>query len=311
MLARGHRPRLFTKLLDFGIARAINPAWHRPNLTRVDQVLGTPAYLSPEQVAGGATDPRWDLWAMATILYEMLSAKLPFRLESLEQVADDILHCRLVPLRQRRPQLPSWLLEVVERAHHPVLDARFPSATAFLQALEQQNAHADGDEGDVRTVPFTRVELDTPPPELIAKLTPSKRGADGGPGVARRSSASPSRVAAPGDEIVAVRPRDSLFASSESAPEVEGLAEQVDRPMHRGHEGAPQARRGAVEEDGLTRPVARASQDDVPFPSVASSQVVSGTVQVPLRLPRGILYLLLTVLGLAAIGIFAYLLATR
>ena len=73
LLARGRRQRVFAKLLDFGISRAVTDAWRRPDLTRVDQVLGTPAYLSPEQASGGKADARWDLWALATILYELLS----------------------------------------------------------------------------------------------------------------------------------------------------------------------------------------------------------------------------------------------
>jgi hypothetical protein len=101
----------------------------------------------------------------------MLASKLPFRLESLEQVAQDIIHCRLVPLRERCPDLPQWILEVQARAHHPVLEQRYRTATAFLQALDERNAHPEGDEeADARTVPFQRVDLHTPPPELMSRL---------------------------------------------------------------------------------------------------------------------------------------------
>jgi serine/threonine-protein kinase len=176
MLWRGGRPKVFAKLLDFGIARALNPAWQRTDLTRVDQVLGTPAYLSPEQAAGGPADPRWDLWATATILYEMLCGKLPFRLQSLEQVTDDILNCRLIPLRHRRADLPEWLYEVLDRALHARPEHRYRTATAFLQALEQKSARPEGKEGfDVRTAPFLRVELQAPPPALIAELLGDQR----------------------------------------------------------------------------------------------------------------------------------------
>jgi serine/threonine protein kinase len=172
MLMRSARPRIFARLLDFGIARAINPSWGRPDLTRVDQILGTPAYLSPEQAGGGQPDPRWDLWALATILYEMLAGRLPFRLESLEQVAHDIMNCRLVPLRERSPELDPWILQVQARAHHPVLEQRYRTATAFLQALDERNASPEGvEDSDARTVPFQRVDLHTPPPELMNRLT--------------------------------------------------------------------------------------------------------------------------------------------
>ena len=170
MLARGGRSRLFAKLLDFGIVRAINPLWQRPDLTRVDQVLGTPAYLSPEQAVGGQPDPRWDLWALGTILYELVCGKLPFRLETLQQVTDDIINGRLVPLSTRRSDLPPWLYQVIDRAHHPNQEQRYRTATSFLQALEMQSARPGGDE---RTVPFLRVDLQTPPPQLVARLVGS------------------------------------------------------------------------------------------------------------------------------------------
>jgi serine/threonine protein kinase len=199
MLARGSRARVFAKLLDFGIARAINPAWQRPDLTRVDQVLGTPAYLSPEQAAGDQADPRWDLWALATILYELLCGKLPFRLESLEQVTDDIINCRLVPLQTLRADLPRWVYQVLDRAHHPQLGQRFPTATAFLQALEMHSARPEGDEGaDARTVPFMRVQLQTPPPQLVREIV----GVDGYPTVARGDRTLPDPVTAPQPKAV-------------------------------------------------------------------------------------------------------------
>jgi hypothetical protein len=75
-------------------------------------------------------------------------------------------------LREQRSGLPEWLLQVQERAHHPILEQRFQTATAFLQALEQKRAHVEGDEfGEAHTVPFLRVELTPPPLELIGKLS--------------------------------------------------------------------------------------------------------------------------------------------
>jgi serine/threonine protein kinase len=174
MMARVRRPRIFARLLDFGVARATHSMWNRPNLTRVNEVLGTPAYFSPEQAGGREVDHRWDLWAVGVILYEMLTGELPFRLESMSQVISDLINCRLIPLRHRTSTLPEWVYQVLERAHHPSLELRYRSATAFLQALESQKAYF-GEEMDQRTLPFVRVDLHTPPPEIVDGLDRSQR----------------------------------------------------------------------------------------------------------------------------------------
>jgi serine/threonine protein kinase len=156
MLVHGARPRLLAKLLDFGIVKAIDASWNFSNLTRVNEVLGTPVYLSPEQAAGGLADPRWDLFSMGTILYEMLSGELPFPLESLLQISDDIMHCRFTPLRKKRPELPSWLLAVQERAHQRDQASRFQSAAEFLQALDRKKAKPEREVDS--TLPYIRLE---------------------------------------------------------------------------------------------------------------------------------------------------------
>jgi serine/threonine protein kinase len=176
MLVRVRRPRVFTQLLDFGVARAVHGSWRRPDLTQANEILGTPAYFSPEQATGRGVDPRWDLWAVGVILYEMLAGDLPFRLESMTQVVSDLLNGRLVPMRRRKEGLPEWLYEVVERALHPTVASRYPNATAFLQAMETQRAGAGDDDTDVATVPFVRVELATPPPEIVGRLSDEGAG---------------------------------------------------------------------------------------------------------------------------------------
>jgi serine/threonine-protein kinase len=180
--------RLFAKLGDFGVARALDPGWKRPDLTRVDQIFGTPAYLAPEQAAGGEPDPRWDLWAMTTILYEMLSGQLPYPLESLDQLRDDLINHRRTPLRAYRPDLPPWLLEVVERGHHRSPDHRHVTASSFLEVLQKRSMTVSGLH-DARTVPFYRVDASTPPPDLLEKL--------------KASMPATSRLARPGDVLFA------------------------------------------------------------------------------------------------------------
>lgn len=139
MLLQDSQPSLFIKLVDFGIAKAIQGQWDWPTLTRVDEVLGTPVYLSPEQASGGKADPRWDLWAVTIILYELLVGDLPFPTNSLIQISDDIINHRFAPLEKRRGDVAPWLLAITQKAMHRDMDARFQSAADYLQALQRKS----------------------------------------------------------------------------------------------------------------------------------------------------------------------------
>ena len=145
MLVKARRPRLFTKLLDFGIAKAVHEDWDWPTLTRVDEVLGTPVYLSPEQAMGGKADKRWDLWAVSIMMYELLAGRLPFPTTSLIQITEDIVNFNLTPLASHCPDLPPWLLAIQKRALHTSLDQRFLTASDYLRAMEEKTANAVGD----------------------------------------------------------------------------------------------------------------------------------------------------------------------
>ncbi len=145
MLVKARRPRLFTKLLDFGIAKAVNEDWDWPTLTRVDEVLGTPVYLSPEQAMGGKADQRWDLWAVGIMMYELLAGRLPFPTTSLIQITEDIVNFNLAPLARHKPDLSPWLLAIQKRALHTSMKLRFQTAAGFLHALEEKVAGGVGD----------------------------------------------------------------------------------------------------------------------------------------------------------------------
>jgi non-specific serine/threonine protein kinase len=89
--------RHLVKVLDFGLAKFVNtphPGDVRTlaNATQPGLVLGTLNYMAPEQLTGGAVDGRSDLFSAGVVLYEMLTAKLPFRGDSLAEIADHILH---------------------------------------------------------------------------------------------------------------------------------------------------------------------------------------------------------------------------
>lgn len=130
--------RVLVKLLDFGIARAIQV--RRPQgtfSTARGFVFGTPGYMSPEQSRASATlDHRCDVWALATIAYEMLTGHLPVDGEDADEVMKNVSAGRIVPLQQRDARLPAPLGGFFERAFADQVDDRFAGAASLAQAFE-------------------------------------------------------------------------------------------------------------------------------------------------------------------------------
>jgi serine/threonine-protein kinase len=125
------------KVTDFGIAKVLGGAVTMG--TRAGYVLGTPAYISPEQAEGGELTPATDVYATATVLYELLSGRLPY---SEEGGAAAVLYRHVYqdprPLADAVPQLPRAIADVDERGLARDLLIRYGTAEEFGLAL----AHA-------------------------------------------------------------------------------------------------------------------------------------------------------------------------
>jgi len=107
----------YVKVLDFGISKGALTA-HVPNesVIKTGSLLGTPAYMSPEQIrATAAVDARSDIWALGIVLYEILTAKPAFTAESVPQMAATILEQEPTSIRILRPEIPSDLAAVINR----------------------------------------------------------------------------------------------------------------------------------------------------------------------------------------------------
>ncbi len=134
--ARGEHVRL----LDFGIAAARRDA-DGTRLTAVGAVMGTPAYMSPEQATGRSDlDSRTDLYAVGTILYEMLAGRPAYHGENYNQILHAVVLGSCPPLSSLRSELPASLCAIVQRAMATAMDERYASAETFREAL--RNAHA-------------------------------------------------------------------------------------------------------------------------------------------------------------------------
>lgn len=119
------------KILDFGISKAVG----FERLTRTGQVLGTPRYMAPEQLAADHDlDARVDVYAMGVILYEALAGQPPFVAVSPSDLIVAILHGKVTPLRVYRSELDDDTLAVVSRAMARARDARYGSAHELAEA---------------------------------------------------------------------------------------------------------------------------------------------------------------------------------
>ena len=120
------------KITDFGIARLTDSA-----RTRTGVVLGTPSFMSPEQLQGREVTGRSDLFSLAVTLYQLLTAQLPFRADSMPELMLKIVQDPHPRIRAIRPDLPEKLDAFFERALGKDPADRFESGAAFAAALRQ------------------------------------------------------------------------------------------------------------------------------------------------------------------------------
>jgi serine/threonine protein kinase len=99
------------KITDFGIAKIASS-----NLTTTGQFLGTPNYMSPEQVSGSPVDGRTDLFSLGVVLYELLTSKKPFQGDNLTAISYKIVHEDFTPPADVAPDVPVEFNDVVARA---------------------------------------------------------------------------------------------------------------------------------------------------------------------------------------------------
>ncbi|MEO6419738.1 MAG: protein kinase, partial [Polyangiaceae bacterium] len=146
-------------ITDFGIARGVASAGAA--IATQGLPVGTPAYMAPEQVEGGAVDVRADIYAFGEILYELLTGERAWKGDSVYQVAAARLISPPPDPRVVRPDLPTSLATLILRCMARKADDRFPSAAAVMQVLTSL------------TLPAVAIEVAPQPPP--ASHLPSRR----------------------------------------------------------------------------------------------------------------------------------------
>jgi serine/threonine protein kinase len=199
------QPRGQAKIMDFGLAR-MRAADHK---TSTGMVLGTPKYMSPEQVAGQPVDQRSDIFSLGIVLYEMLTGARLFAGEDTPQIMHNVVHVEHEPPTRLKPELPAMLDFVVARALKKDPAVRYQDAYELsadlgncLAELRGRAASAEETTGGTKTIKLERggKTLPAPAAQAIAPDTqlPLSRQFDSAAAlehIARLAKRNPRRLA--------------------------------------------------------------------------------------------------------------------
>jgi serine/threonine-protein kinase len=201
------------KVLDFGLAK-LTAAFEDssdPTLTRAGSIVGTPAYMSPEQASGEVADARSDVYAAGVIMLQMLAGRLPFLGDAIDQLRSHLMAdvpklSELCPTRVASPALEAF----IERAMAKRREERFENAAEMLSALEALPETWFSDVAGARTrdIGTAKTLLAVAPPIVDASgARESERDPEpvtAGPRIAAARSGVPFVLASLGAVIVAV-----------------------------------------------------------------------------------------------------------
>lgn len=141
---------------DFGLAKSLASA--AASMTRSGQLLGTPRYMSPEQVEGKEVDHRSDLYSLGLILFEIFTAELPFRGESALQIMFQRVTAAPKDPRALRPELPDYVANVILKCLERDPAKRYQRAREILLDIEAQSATSSSPSSRTSTIEIRRTK---------------------------------------------------------------------------------------------------------------------------------------------------------
>jgi len=171
------------KVSDFGIGKLLTGG---DDVTRTGMMVGSPSYMSPEQIRGETLDGRSDIFSLGVVLYEMFTGTRPFPGDTVTALVYQILHTEPKDPASIRPDLPPLISAIIRRALAKKRDERYPDARVLLRDLHR--ASSTGPARDSRPTPVVH-DFPMPAPTLI----PAPTAVTLGP-----TAAAPSPVAASG-----------------------------------------------------------------------------------------------------------------
>jgi len=175
------------KLMDFGIAKD----QELDALTKTGMAVGTPAYMSPEQITGGEVDPRTDLYSLGLLMYEALSGQRAFSGLSAGEIFAKVAQGKAPPLKKVAPNVPAELRAVVNRAIQPKAARRYFDAAEMRRSLEKFVARRLKISEAALLVGFLHQRHRVSDSEVLARLSQTEMT------VAQKLEAAPPQALAP------------------------------------------------------------------------------------------------------------------
>ena len=173
------------KVLDFGLAKRVDESVEGGE-TRPGTILGTPAYMSPEQALGQPVDPRSDLFSLGAVLYEMVTGRQPFRGDNFADVVNNIVHAQPEAMARFNYDVPQELERITRKCLAKNPEERYQTVRDLLVDLRNLRREIDVDSGapgaahpsDVTTVARVRVSPRSCPAEIALPDPDILRGSD-------------------------------------------------------------------------------------------------------------------------------------
>jgi len=132
LLVKGDEP--YAKLVDFGLAELVGESMHDED---ADFVLGTPAYISPEQLRGLPPTDRSDQYGLGAVLFELLTGHPPYEDSDLRALCMKHIQAPIPPVTSPHGPLPGKLADVITTCLQKAPQARFPGMRAMIAALDE------------------------------------------------------------------------------------------------------------------------------------------------------------------------------
>jgi serine/threonine-protein kinase len=271
MIMRARDDSDAVRVVDFDIAKGARDG-EESELTRLGFVVGTPEYMSPEQLMGERLDGRSDLYSLALVLFRMLAGTLPFRADSAQELMIQRLTVRPLPLAEALPGVtfPAALESLLQRALSRRPIDRHACAADF--ARELQAACATAAPAAVPTVAFSPASRPEIPETRVATAPVAPAGAAGPPAAAPRArsgrmagwvaAAAAAVVLAAGGVFWSVS--GGARATPPAGDPLPGAASPVTSALAAGETGSaevPNARTGSKETPDPSSPPPAASQE--------------------------------------------------
>ena len=160
------------KVLDFGLSRSED----RTRITKSGVLMGTPAYMSPEQAMGQPVDQRTDIWSLGVVIYEMVSGRLPFQADTDLVVLYNILNEEHEPLTAMRAGLPLELDRLLAKALAKDVDKRYQHVDELLVDLRRLHGDSNSKSAE-RPREELRTRASEDPAALASRALQTRPGA--------------------------------------------------------------------------------------------------------------------------------------